>query len=87
MATITREEIVNLYEDEEFVFADGFDDCIIGVAERFGQPSVVSYSKSKIIRSLQTEMSEEEAYEFFHYNILGAYVGERTPIFIDELDD
>ena len=28
------------------------------------------------------EMTYEEAYEFFSYNIIGAWVGEYTPVFI-----
>jgi hypothetical protein len=31
-------------------------------------------------------MSYEEAIEYFEYNVLGAYVGENTPIFIDNFD-
>jgi hypothetical protein len=30
-------------------------------------------------------MTREEAYEFFDYNILGAYVGDRTPIYSIDL--
>jgi hypothetical protein len=28
------------------------------------------------------EMSDEEALEYFEYNVIGAYVGEGTPIYI-----
>lgn len=27
-------------------------------------------------------MTEEEAVEYYYYNIVGSYVGEKTPIFI-----
>jgi len=29
-------------------------------------------------------MSEDDAVEFFDFNVLGAYVGERTPIFVPQ---
>jgi hypothetical protein len=27
-------------------------------------------------------MTEDEAYEYYYYNILGGYFGERNPIFL-----
>jgi hypothetical protein len=32
-------------------------------------------------------MDQEEASEYFEFNIAGAYVGERTPIFIAKIKD
>jgi hypothetical protein len=29
------------------------------------------------------DCSEEEAMEFFEFNVVGAWVGEHTPIFVD----
>ncbi len=78
-----RENIVDKFNDEELLFADGFDDCIIGVASRFGQEDIVAYDKDKCIKKLMTDgMTNEEAIEYFEYNIIGAYVGEKTPTFI-----
>ena len=28
------------------------------------------------------KMTEEEAVEFFQHNVVGSYVGEKTPIFV-----
>lgn len=67
---------------EGLLFADGFDDAILGVAERIGTEPVVAYSTPKIIEILSRDMTEDEAVEYFEFNILGAYVGERTPVFI-----
>lgn len=75
-----REELSEEYGD--LLFADGFDDAILGVAERIGMEAVVAYSTLKIIEILSRDMTEEEAVEYFEFNILGAYVGERTPIFV-----
>jgi len=64
---------------EGLLFADGFDEAIIGVEERAG---VVAYDIDKIIEILMREMTEDEAVEYFEFNILGAYVGEKTPVYI-----
>lgn len=71
---------------EGLLLATGYDDCILGIAERCGQPNVVAYDSQKIAKSLMRQgMTEEEAWEFFSFNISGAYVGELTPIFVHKL--
>jgi hypothetical protein len=35
-----------------------------------------------IIKKLSEEMSEDEALEYYDYNILGGYFGEQNPIFL-----
>lgn len=71
------DSIVERYEDETFLKADGFDEAIIGVDET---SSRLIYSVSMCIEILMRDMSEEEALEYFSYNVSGAYVGEKTPI-------
>jgi hypothetical protein len=71
------DSIVERYEDETFLKADGFDEAIIGVDET---SSRLIYSVSMCIEILMRDMSEEEALEYFSYNVSGAYVGEQTPI-------
>ena len=44
----------------------------------------IVYSRDKIIDILAEEMTHEEAVEFYEYNILGAYMGEMTPIYVSE---
>ena len=46
----------------------------------------VVYSANKIIDILSEEMTHEEAEEFYEYNILGAYMGDMTPIYVNEHD-
>jgi hypothetical protein len=77
------EQIIDEFQHIELITADGFDDCIIGVAESCERPPVIAYDRNKIIRKLSRDMSEEDALEYFYYNILGAHVGEQTPIFIE----
>jgi hypothetical protein len=72
----------------ELVTADGYDDAIIGVTVPNGftdgdmVPRVV-YNRDKVIEILMADgMDDEEAEEFFAFNIIGAFVGEKTPLFI-----
>lgn len=71
------ESIKEKFYDEEFLIADGFNDAIIGVDEKSMR---LIYSVYKCIDILKKDMSEEEALEYFDYNISGAYMGEKTPI-------
>lgn len=87
MSEVVRNQIAEGH-GEDLVFADGYDECIIGVVERAGLPPAVCYSRSAIIKKLIDEgMSEDEAEEFFEFNIVGAYVGDRTPCFLSAADE
>jgi hypothetical protein len=63
---------------------DGFDDCIVGTCERYGMEPVIAYDKVKVIDKLVTRdgMTRDEAEEFFSYNQIGAWMGEKTPVFV-----
>lgn len=64
--------------------ADGFDGAIIGSANRFGLPTMIAYDWDKCVKILQERdgMTLDEAIEYMEFNVLGAYVGEDTPVFI-----
>lgn len=64
---------------------DGFDECIIGIAQIWGKDMpVVVYDIGEIIEVLieEHDMSRDEAVEYFEYNISGAYLGEYTPLYV-----
>jgi len=66
---------------------DGFDDAIVGV-QGYGEESRLVYSADKIIEILMQEgMGEEEAQEHFSFNIEGAYMGKRTPLYVWRFDE
>jgi hypothetical protein len=67
--------------------ADGLDDAIIGVGHRCGEPAVVVYDIDLSIQAVQRELKCEiwEAVEYFNFNILGSYIGEHTPIFVERV--
>jgi hypothetical protein len=78
------EEIVEYYSDEEILKADGFDDAVIGIEE--GTMRLI-YSVRRCIEILITdeEMTLEDALEHFSYNVSGSYVGEKTPIWCEDM--
>jgi hypothetical protein len=77
------ELLIDLYPEDEFLIADGFDDAVIGVD--YGSSRLV-YSCKKCIEILieQEEMTAEDAIEHFQFNVAGAWVGEKTPIWCED---
>jgi hypothetical protein len=85
---MTRDEIENVLEasGETALFADGFDDAILGITRSIQSSStgpVIVYDSCKCIEVLMRTMERDEAVEFFDFNVSGAYVGPQTPIFVD----
>ena len=81
----TEEAHILLQEREESVlFADGLEEAFIGIGYQFTTPIAI-YSKSKSIQYFMEQgMDEEQAHEYFDYNVIGSYVGEQTPIFLED---
>lgn len=77
------DKIVEMCSDEEFLKADGFDEAVIGVDDKSRR---LVYSIKKCIEILNSRdgMTNEEAVEYFDYNVSGAYVGEKTPIWCQD---
>ena len=68
--------------NEEALIADGLDEAIIGVVSMQGK-YVACYDVNSIIDILMEDgMSEEDAWEYFEFNIEGAYMGEYTPVYL-----
>lgn len=77
------EKIVEQFQDEEILKADGFDEAVIGIEESSMR---LIYSVEKCIEILMKQgMDMTEAVEYFDFNVSGAYVGEKTPIWCDDL--
>mgnify|MGYP003624353149 FL=1 len=75
--------ILEWYPDDQFTKADGLDGAIIGVDENTMR---LIYSQRKVKELLMKNdgMTDEEAHEWFEYNIQSAYVGEGTPIWCSD---
>ena len=96
---MTREEVEELLADSnpEALFMDGFDDAIIGIAERPNLGPIVAYDEGKMIEILAKQMepdpedlddrSKEEvclemALDYYGFNVKSTWMGENTPIII-----
>ena len=82
---MTRQEVQSILAEEnpEALFYDGFDEAIIGIARRSGM-AVVAYDQNRCYQKLIADgMSFEEAADYFEFNVIGSYLGEHTPVFVD----
>ena len=101
---MTREEAEELILDSnpEALFMDGFDDAILGIAERPNLGPLVAYDEDKIIQILASQMETdaddldgrsveevnmEMAIEYYEFNIKCAWLGEGTPIILRTNND
>tara|TARA_R100001082_G_scaffold73392_1_gene42162 strand:+ start:946 stop:1167 length:222 start_codon:yes stop_codon:yes gene_type:complete len=64
------------------LLADGFDKAFLGTGRQFNKEIAV-YDYEKCIEILAEDMGYEDAVEYFEYNVVGSYVGEETPIFLN----
>ena len=67
--------------DSEALRVDGFNDCIIGTDYKKLRV-VYSIERMLVILMEESDMSMEEAIEYFDFNIGGAYMGEMTPMYV-----
>ena len=84
--------IREILEDEspEALLYDDMDEALIGVyrgdlaRQDIRESSIAVYSYVKYIEILSREMSEEEAVEYFDFNVAAAYIGKFQPLIIDD---
>lgn len=83
---MTRDEVAEFNEELLMLEPSYFDKAIVGVVTNVKNQSVC-YDTNKIIKILMKEdgMTEEEAREFFEFNILGSWVGEFTPVYLEKV--
>ena len=81
---MTRDEMLDYLSDvnPEASYPTNMKDAVIGMVERFGQTPQILLDRRKCLDILKEDgMSEEDAEEFFEFNVIGAWVGEGTPCF------
>ena len=77
-----RDAIISTYPDRNFMFVLGLDDAIIGVEDLSMK---VVYSESKCLEIfMRRGMTFQEASDNLEFNVKSAYMGEKTPIFVDD---
>jgi len=83
----SKQELSDIYGNE-LIFADGFDDAIIGVAAGFDSARVV-YCYASMVEVMMNDknMNYEDALDWIEYNTLGSYVGKNTPIYVMGIDN
>ena len=77
------ENILETFPDEEFILIEGYEDAVIGI--QISDMRLI-YSISKCIDIL-TSQGETliDAIEYVQYNIIDAYMGEKTPIYCNDM--
>lgn len=75
------EALMEVLEEEEALVADGFEAALIGCTNGYNIVAVYDYELCIHIL-MEDNMTYEEALEYMEYNVVGAYVGEKTPMFI-----
>ena len=73
-----KEKIADL--NPEALFADGFDDALIGY-DSSSFCAVYDYDKCLKVLVKRDGMSFAEAHEYMEFNVVSAYVGDFTPMF------
>lgn len=80
------EALLDEFPDDEFLKFDGFDDAVVGICISHwrNETGILVYDYQKMVETLvqRDGMEPDEAEEFLHFNTLGAYVGEQTPIVV-----
>lgn len=73
-------------ENPDALFLDELDDALIGIGQQAGQDPIAIYSEQAIVKILTNSwgMSSEEAYEYYYFNIAGAWLGPETPFIVTE---
>lgn len=73
---------------ESTLLADGFDEALIGFSQRMNEPMLAVYSYEKMVQVLMDndDLSYDDAVEYVDFNVVGAWVGEQTPIIVMPID-
>ena len=84
-------ETLEEYSDESPLFMEprsDYDACLVGIGYRFSDGPLAVYDINKVLKVLQTRdgMSVEGSEEFFQFNIVGGWLGDGTPMFIEPLE-
>jgi hypothetical protein len=70
------------------LIADGFDKALIGVGRQcMTDIAVYDYDKCVDILIERDGMSYDEAVDYMEFNVVGSYVGQQTPIFLQHTDE
>jgi hypothetical protein len=75
--------LLQALEENECLLADGFDSALIGITSGINPVAVYDINQMLTILVKKEKMNVEDALEHLDFNVIGAYVGEKTPIYMD----
>jgi len=79
---MTFRELLAEIIPEALLLPEEFDDALMGYTDQ-DETKVAIYSAEKVVEALQQDgLSYEDAYEYYEFNIAGAYMGRNTPLFL-----
>lgn len=81
------DKIRGAFPDEEFIMLDGLSEAVVGFRIFFGECNL-EYSFEGIIDTLEKRdgMTQEEAVEFFYFNIEPLKAMKNGPLFLENYD-
>tara|TARA_B100000497_G_C7307406_1_gene207537 strand:- start:189 stop:461 length:273 start_codon:yes stop_codon:yes gene_type:complete len=73
----------------EALLVDGLNKAVIGFGSKFTNAPVAIYDYDKCIEIFMEDngWDYEEAMEWMSYNVVGAWMGEGTPIFMRKFEE
>lgn len=84
---MSEEEDKYRMSDDGVLLATGLENAFIGIARRAGQKDVAVYSVQKAIQALiEQGIEEDSAREYLEFNSIGSWVGDITPVWLEEMD-
>lgn len=80
---MNKQDILDTLEEFECLVLDDHKNALLGIGEHYSSHGPVAiYDINIIVQNLVSEgMSEEEAEEYYQFNILDGFVAENQPIF------
>jgi hypothetical protein len=71
------------YYDDSVILADGFELAFLGCGYSFSGSYAIYHMGNAIEILMQRDgMSYDEAEEYIEFNVIGAFVGDRMPVFL-----
>ena len=81
------EELADI--NPEALLVDGLNEAVIGFGHQFTSAPVAIYDYDKCIEIFMRDIGwdHEEAMEWMQFNVIGAYMGTGTPIFMTKFEE
>ena len=74
--------------DDSVILADGFELAFLGFGYSFvGTYAIYNMTNCVKILMQRDEMTYDEAGEFLEFNVLGSFVGDRMPVFLNPMKE